>query len=457
LSKNNDALLKQYVTGWVLITIGMIKKAINGLLIFACLVMAACGHKTDPKLADDITTPVNQQVKLAAPYQTKSTRNYCKVIGWPKGKTPLAHAGFEVGLFAEGLNNPRNMLVTPNGDVLVSEASTEMTGIKKIGADIIGASASQDLNKSANDIILLREVNGTTMHTVFLRGLNLPYGMLILNNWFYVANTDGVLRYPYHAGQTNITAKGVQLLTLPAGGYNNHWTRNLRANADGSKIYISVGSGTNDADHGMAVEARRADILEIDPDGTHERIYASGLRNPAGIDFNPQTNVLYASVNERDDLGDNLVPDYFTSVRDGGFYGWPYAYFGQHPDPNHINQRPDLVKKSIVPDISLGCHTASLGLAFYTGKTFPAGYQGGAFVGQHGSWNSSKLAGYKVVFVTFENGRPTGKVEDFLTGFIADAVKEEVYGRPVGITVLPDGSLLVADDSGNKIWRVKAK
>ena len=365
-----------------------------------------------------------------------------------------------MNLYATGLDNPRNILVCPNGDVLVSEANTEITGITKIGADIVGASASQDLGKSANKIIYLKDTNGdgiADVKTIFLSGLNHPYGMLILKNWFYVANTDGLWKYPYKSGQTKITGQGTKILTLPAGGYNNHWTRNLRAGPDSSKIYISVGSGTNDAEHGMANEERRADVLEISTDGSHERIFASGLRNPAGIDFNPATHVLYASVNERDDLGDNLVPDYLTSVTDGGFYGWPYAYFGRHEDPVHGKERLDLVKKSIVPDLSLGPHTASLGLAFYTGKTFPPKYSGGAFIGQHGSWNRSVLAGYKVVFVPFVNGKPVGNTEDFLTGFIADPVKQHVYGRPVGIAVLPDGSILVADDSGNKIWRVSAK
>jgi len=304
---------------------------------------------------------------------------------------------------------------------------------------------------------LLRDTNGdgtADITSIFLSGLNQPYGMLILNNWFYVANTDALWRYPYKAGQTHITGSGQKLLDLPAGGYNNHWTRNLRASNNGSKIYISVGSGTNDAEHGMEIEARRADILEVDPEGKHERIYASGLRNPAGIDFEPQTQVLYTTVNERDDLGDNLVPDYLTSVKQGGFYGWPYAYFGQHEDPDHVGENPEMVKKSIVPDLSLGAHTASLGLAFYTGNKFPAKYQGGAFIGQHGSWNSSKIVGYKVVFAPFKNGKPTGAIEDFLTGFIADKAKGKVYGRPVGIAVLPDGSLLVADDTSNKIWRV---
>jgi len=265
-----------------------------------------------------------------------------------------------------------------------------------------------------------------------------------------------VWRYPYKTGQTRIAAAGQKIMTLPAGGYNNHWTRNLRANADGSKIYVAVGSGTNDAEHGIDTEKRRADILEINPDGSGERVYAYGLRNPAGIDFQPQTHVLYAAVNERDTFGDDLVPDYLTSVQQGGFYGWPYAYFGQHPDPKHKGERPDLVKKSIMPDFALGSHTASLGLAFYTGNKFPQHYRGGAFIGQHGSWNSSKLVGYKVTFVPFVNGKIQGKMEDFLTGFIANPETKEVHGRPVGVAVAKDGSILVADDSGNKIWRVSA-
>ena len=434
---------------------------INRRMLLAAMIsatLAGCSsNKPDPSKADNVVTNSKQQVKLPPPYQTKSTRNFCEVIGWPKGKTPAAPTGFKVNLFADGLDNPRNILVAPNGDIFVSEANTEISGLKRVGANIIGASASQNFNKSANRITLLRDTNCdgiADVKTIFLSGLNAPYGMLIINNCFYVANTDALWRYPYKTSQIKITTPGQKLLDLPAGGYNNHWTRNLRANRNGSKIYISVGSGTNDAEHGMEIEARRADILEVDPDGKHERIYASGLRNPAGIDFEPQTQVLYTTVNERDDLGDNLVPDYLTSVKDGGFYGWPFAYFGQHEDPNHTSENPDMLKKSLVPDLSLGAHTASLGLAFYAGKKFPAKYQGGAFVGQHGSWNSSKIVGYKVVFAPFANGKPTGVVEDFLTGFIADQVKGKVYGRPVGIAVLPDGSILVADDTSNKIWRV---
>ena len=433
----------------------------NLLLLIIIAVFAACSSKkADLSKADSLYTPDSQLVKLDAPYQTNSTRNYCRVIGWPKGKLPKAPAGFKVNLYAEGLDNPRNIYVATNGDIFISEANTEIKGIKKIGANIIGASGSEDLNKSANNIILLRDTDGDGIADkkfIFLSGLNQPYGMLILNNWFYVANTDGIWRYPYKSGQTKIASAGTKVVRLPAGGYNNHWTRNLRADKTGEKIYVAVGSGTNDAEQGMANEARRADILLINPDGSNERIFASGLRNPAGIDIQPETGELWASVNERDELGDNLVPDYLTSVVANGFYGWPYAYFGHHEDPNHKGERPDMVKRSITPDLSLGSHTASLGLAFYNGKTFPQKYAGGAFIGQHGSWNSSKLVGYKVVFVPFRHGKPSGITEDFLTGFIADLAAKKVYGRPVAIAVMLDGSILIADDSGNKIWRVSAR
>lgn len=252
-----------------------------------------------------------------------------------------------------------------------------------------------------------------------------------------------------------MSGQGKKILSLPAGGYNNHWTRNILASADGKKIYVSVGSGSNVAEHGIENETRRANILEINPDGTGERIYASGLRNPVGMGWQPETNVLFTAVNERDELGDELVPDYLTSVKEGAFYGWPYAYFGQHEDPRRKGERPDLVKKTIVPDVPLGSHTASLGLAFYDKTAFPEKYRNGAFVGQHGSWNRSSFSGYKVVFVPFENGKP-GKPEDFLTGFIAEGTDKDVYGRPVGVTVLPDGAMLVADDATGHIWRVAA-
>jgi glucose/arabinose dehydrogenase len=378
--------------------------------------------------------------KLPEPYATVPTKRNSKVIGWPEGKTPVAPAGFKVTKFAGRMNSPRWFYITPNGDILVSESQTSR-------------------KKSANDILLFRGNNNDgqpVLRDTFMTALNQPLGMLILNHWFYVGNTDGVYRYPYSPGQLHITGKGEKILNLPAGGYNNHWTRNLIANADGSKIYVSVGSGSNNAEHGMANETRRADILEINPDGSGERIFAAGIRNPVGMDWQPGTKTLWTAVNERDSLGDDLVPDYFTSVKDGAFYGWPYAYFGPHEDPRLKGQRPDLVAKTIAPDVPVGAHTASLGLAFYTKKAFPSKYRGGAFIGQHGSWNRSEFAGYKVIFVPFRNGKP-GVPEDFLTGFIADASKNKVYGRPVGVIVLRDGSLLVADDAGNTIWRVSAE
>ena len=314
------------------------------------------------------------------------------------------------------------------------------------------------MGPSANRITLVRDVNGDGKREVqetFLAGLNQPFGMLLLGEWLYVANSDALVRFPYREGQTTITGKGEKVLDLPAGGYNNHWTRNVVASPEGSKLYVSVGSQTNVDEEGLdAKEPRRAAILEVDPDGSGMRIFASGLRNPNGMDWAPGTRILWTVVNERDELGDDLVPDYLTSVREGAFYGWPYSYFGQNEDPRKKGERPDLVAKAVVPGLAIGAHTASLGLTFYDAGTFPQRYRGGAFIGQHGSWNRSRFAGYKVIFVPFQGDRPSGPLEDFLTGFIADEAKSEVYGRPVGLAVLPDGSLLVADDGGNVVWRV---
>lgn len=350
--------------------------------------------------------------------------------------------------------------MAPNGDIFVAEANTERKGAKQAVINAVtGQNKSERTEASANRITLLRDANGDgkyDVRTVFLARLNQPFGMLVLNNRFYVANTDGLLQYPYQAGQTKMTAQGRQILSLPAGGYNNHWTRNLLASPNGSKIYVSVGSGSNVGEHGPENEVRRANILEINPDGSGERVFASGLRNPVGMDWQPEQKTLYAAVNERDELGDELVPDYLTSVKEGVFYGWPYAYYGQHEDPRRKGERPDLVKKAIVPDVPLGAHTASLGLAFYDKTAFPEKYRNGAFIGQHGSWNRSAFSGYKVVFVPFTNGKP-GKPEDFLTGFTVSGSDKDVYGRPVGVAVLPDGSMLVADDAAGRIWRVAAE
>lgn len=406
------------------------------MVVFLFVVVIHHCEAQQKKPAKKITPKV---VKLPEPYATDTVKRSSKVIGWPEGKTPVAPKGFIVTRFADKLNSPRWFYVTPNGDILISESRTSR-------------------KTSPNDIVLLRDTDKDgkpDVKKIFMKDLNQPLGMLVLGNWFYVGNTDGVYRYPYKAGQLEITAKGEKILDLPAGGYNNHWTRNLLVNTTGNKILVSVGSGSNAAEHGMDNEKRRACILEINPDGTGERLIADGIRNPVGMAWEPVTKKLWTAVNERDNLGDDLVPDYLTSVQEGGFYGWPYAYFGQHEDPRLKGQRPDLVAKTLVPDVSLGAHTASLGLSFYTKKVFPQKYHGGAFVGQHGSWNRSQFSGFKVVFVPFNNGRP-GEPEDFLTGFIADESKNEVYGRPVGVITLQDGSLLVADDAGNTIWRVAA-
>ncbi|RYX93897.1 sorbosone dehydrogenase family protein, partial [bacterium] len=377
---------------------------------------------------------------------------------WPAGKTPIAPAGFTVTKFADKFINPRNIYVAPNNDIFISEANTEVKGVLRLGAEVLGVSKAERLDESANRITLLRDTNndGTPdLRTTFLTGLNQPFGMLIIKNHFYVANTNGLWRYPYKEGDTAITQAGEKILDLPNAGLNIHWTRNLIANKDNSKIYISVGSGSNVAESGMEIEVRRANILEINPDGSGERIYASGIRNPVGIDWEPVTNTLWASVNERDGLGDDLVPDYLTSVKENGFYGWPYSYYGKlEPRIKKEEQRLDLVEKAIIPEVPLGNHTASLGLAFYKGKSFPKEYHNGAFIGQHGSWNRSEITGYKVVFVPFKDGKPFGRPEDFLTGFIANVEKNEVYGRPVDTAVLSDGSLLVSDDTANTIWHV---
>ncbi len=430
------------------------------IVIFSgCNSNPATSSVKDSVFKDNIAGSIDS-VPLPAPYATKSVKNFSKVLGWVPGKMPVAPQGFTVTKFSDGLNNPRSIYVAPNGDIFIAESNTELKGVKKVAADISGKSKSQRLGNSANRITLLRDKNNDGIpetKTIFLAGLNQPFGMAIINDKFYVANTDGLWQYPYKEGDTVITAQGKKIVELPAGGYNNHWTRNIVTNKDKSKIYISVGSGSNNGENGMENEIRRANILEVNIDGTGERIFASGLRNPCGIAFHPTTNTLYTVVNERDNLGDELVPDYLTSVKEGGFYGWPYSYFGTHADPSiKVPQRPDLVKKSITPELSLGAHTASLGLAFYTGNAFLTKYKNGAFIGQHGSWNRAKLSGYKVVFVPFANGKVAGKPEDFLTGFIANEAKSEVYGRPVSVAVLKDGSLLVADDSGNTIWRVAA-
>ncbi len=421
--------------------------------LFIILSLTACTNTKTGKSngnKNQAATGSIDTIKLPDPYATPSVRNNSKVIGWPENKTPVAPVGFTVTRFADGLDNPRWIYVAPNGDIFIAMANTISDGFAK-------TANGQKLGRSSNTILLLRDKDGDgvpELKEVFLKGLNRPLGMLILDNKFYVGNTDGLWMYPYEEGQTVMNAAGTKILDLPAGGYNNHWTRNLIANKDGSKIYVTVGSGSNVAEHGIDNEKRRANILEINPDGTGERIYASGLRNPVGMDWATGTNILWTAVNERDNLGDELVPDYATSVKEHGFYGWPYAYYGKNPDPRLNGERMDLVNSTITPDVNLGAHTASLGLAFNDKNYLTPAYYRGMFIGQHGSWNRSELSGYKVVYVPFANGKPSGPAQDFLSGFIANAANSSVYGRPVGVAFTHDGALLVADDAGKTIWRI---
>lgn len=427
----------------------LMKNTFHTLIILSMLLSASLANSQQ-----------GDTVALPAPYATKSKMNFSKVQGWKDGRTPKAPEGFIVSAYADGFDNPRWMYVTPNGDVIVAESNTRHPWYEKLGAFIIGASRSNSMRNSANRITLLRDINNDgipDLRTVFLEGLHYPFGMLVLGNWLYVANTDAVWRYPYQAGDTTITSKGEKVIDLPAGEYNQHWTRNIIANKEGTKIYIAVGSGSNVADNGIGHELLKACILEINPDGSNLRVYASGLRNPVGMDWAPGTSTLWTAVNERDLLGDDLVPDYLTHVEDGGFYGWPFTYFGNHVDKRVKDPMPVQAAKVLTPDVPLGAHTASLGLAFYRHSKFPKQYHEGAFVAQHGSWNRSVLSGYKVVFVPFKNGKPSGKPVDFLTGFVADLKKDKVYGRPVGVTMLPDGSVLVTDDTSNVIWRIAAE
>lgn len=437
----------------------------RSIFLFAAIpCILACNNKPKDETSVSDTTTIDTtatgSIVLPAPDTNAAMTKFSKVIGWPEGKTPIAPDGFTVTKYAGNFKSPRNIYVAPNGDIFVVLSNSERSLKEKVAGAITGKAKAEVAGESANTVVLLRDANKdcvAELQTNFLGGLNQPYGVLIIGDSFYVANTDGLWKYPYKTGDTKITAPGTKILELPAGGYNNHWTRNLIANADNSKIFISVGSGSNAGENGMENEIRRAAILTVNPDGTGETIYASGLRNPVGMDWAPGTDVLWTSVNERDGLGDDLVPDYITSVKKGGFYGWPYSYFGKNEDPGLKGQKPELVTRAIVPDVAVGAHTASLGLAFYKSAKFPEQYRNGAFIGQHGSWNRSALVGYKVAFVPFKNGKPSGPLEDFLTGFIANEEKGEVYGRPVDVAVAPDGALLVADDVSSTVWRVAAK
>lgn len=390
------------------------------------------------------------------------TVNIAPAEGWPPGAMPKAPAGFKVTAYATGLQHPRWVYTLPNGDVLVAESNAPppKDGAKNVHAEGLRGKAMEFVMKragagvpSANRITLLRDSDGDgvaeTRH-VFLGGLFSPFGMALVGNELFIANADGIVKVPYQAGQTSIGATPAKLTDLPAGA-NHHWTKNIIASPDGSKLYATVGSNSNIGDNGMASEEGRAAIWEVDRATGSKRLFATGLRNPNGLGWEPQTQALWTVVNERDELGNDLVPDYLTSVKDGAFYGWPWSYWGQNVDTRVKPPNPAMVAKAIAPDFGLGAHVAPLGLAFSDAR-MPANYASGAFIGQHGSWNRKELSGYNVVFVPFANGKPSGPPVQFLTGFLSD--KGKAYGRPVGVALDAKGALLVADDVGNAIWRV---
>lgn len=428
------------------------------ILITAAAGLAACGESSSLQVSDG-TGP---SPKLPEPNKTLiPTVNIAPAIGWPQGAKPVAAAGTQVAAFAEGLDHPRWLYVLPNGDVLVAETNAppkpdDSKGIRGwVMGKVMGRAGAGV--PSPNRITLLRDKDHDGVaetRTVFLDNLNSPFGMALVGNDLYVADTDRLVRFPYQEGDTRISAQPTKVVDLPGGTLNHHWTKNVIASKDGSKLYVTVGSNSNVGENGLDQEEGRAAIWEVDRATGQQRIFASGLRNPNGMAWEPQSGQLWTAVNERDEIGSDLVPDYITSVKDGAFYGWPFSYYGQHVDVRVTPQNPELVAKAIAPDYAVGPHTASLGLAFAEGSKLPTPFTQGAFIGQHGSWNRKPHSGYKVIFVPFANGKPTGQPVDVLTGFLS--ADEKAMGRPVGVVIDKQGDLLVADDVGNKVWRVSA-
>jgi len=423
----------------------------------ACaFVLSGCGETAHlPVTAGMGTSPT-----LPAPTQTLiPTVHVAKATGWPADGAPVPVAGTVVKRFAEGLDHPRWLYVLPNGDVLVAESNApprpeDGTGVKGWFMKLFMRSAGAT-TPSADRITLLRDTDRdgvADVRTVFASGLKSPFGMTLANGSLFVATTDALVRFPYRDGQTAVEGPGAVITELPGGPLNHHWTKNVIASGDGAHLYVTVGSNSNVAENGIEQEFERAAIWEVEPANGRHRVLASGLRNPNGLGFEPQSGALWTAVNERDELGSDLVPDYMTSVKDGGFYGWPYSYYGAHVDTRVKPQRPDLVATALVPDYALGPHTASLGLAFVRDVPLLPQFAHGAYVGQHGSWNRNPRSGYKVIFVPFADGRPAGPPQDVLTGFLTE--EGEARGRPVGVAVDGQGALLVADDVGNIVWRV---
>jgi glucose/arabinose dehydrogenase len=431
------------------------------LIAFALLVIA--GATAAFVLRGDKARLPERATEGLSPTLPEPTRRLIPTVhiapakGWANGAKPSAAGGLEVTAFATGLAHPRWLYVLPNGDVLVAESDgpprpDDGKGVKGFIYRMVQKRAGAG-TPSANRITLLRDADrsGVATKTVFLENLNSPFGMTLVGNDLYVANTDAIMRFPYTEGASRIVDPGTKLADLPAGPINHHWTKNVIASRDGAHLYATVGSNSNVGENGLDKEKNRAAILELDRATGQWRVFASGLRNPNGMDWEPQTGALWAAVNERDELGSDLVPDYMTSVKDGGFYGWPFSYYGQHVD-TRVPPNPDLVAKAIVPDYALGNHTASLGFTFDNGSSLPARYRGGAFVGQHGSWNRKPRSGYKVIFVPFQDGRPVGQPIDILTDFVDR--NGHAMGRPVGVAIDRTGALLVADDVGNTVWRI---
>jgi glucose/arabinose dehydrogenase len=428
----------------------------------ACLLIAltapllACGASARLAVNDGI----GPSPTLPAPERSLiPTVNVVTAKGWTGEETPVAARGLTVNAFARDLDHPRWLYVLPNGDVMVAE--TNAPPRPEDGKGIKGWFFKRYQKKaggavpSANRITMLRDADGDGIaetRSVLLSNLNSPFGMALVGKDLYIANSEALVRFPYSEGQIAITDAATKVVDLPGGPLNHHWTKNVIASPDGTKLYVSVGSNSNVAENGIDKEEGRAAIWEIDPRTGSHRVFASGLRNPVGMAWEPDTGSLWTAVNERDELGSDLVPDYMTSVRDGGFYGWPYSYFGGHVDTRVKPQRPDLVAKAIVPDYALGPHTASLGLVHSRGTSLPDGYANGMFVGQHGSWNRRPRSGYKVIFVPFAAGKPSGAPSDVLIGFVRE--NGDAMGRPVGVAIDTRGALLVADDVGNRVWRV---
>lgn len=429
-----------FFPGKILVTLGLFYlSSLNGLIAEKQMLQVAPIHQIETRAFKP--NPIRVEIKnLPKPFATKSASQSPSVVDIPEKPVLEAPAGFKVTVFAEKLNEPRWLVLTPSGEVLVTETKKKR-------------------------ILLLKDKNsdGTIDESVVFadegNGLDIPFGMAFTKDFFYVANSDEVLRWPFKKGQTRIEGKGEKIASLPGGGYNQHWTRNVRVSPDGKQLFVTIGSKSN-AD---VEELPRASVQVMNLDGSNQKTFAYGLRNPVGLDFHPVTHEVYVTVNERDELGDELVPDYFTRVREGEFYGWPYAYLQSNLlDPRHLEEgkspRPDLVAKMKTPDVLFEAHSASLGLAFYTGKTFPEKYRQGAFAAFRGSWNRNQGTGYKIVFIPFgENNRPEGAYEDFVRGFVVDPKVPSTWGRPVGVLVLPDGSLIFTEEPNGRIYRVQYK